>query len=71
MDRTDDEINIIEAGRNYGWDQVSGYCDGNVDGYRIGQNTSADEENFCNNTAAQEENRSLRCSPLLRRRWRP
>ncbi|HMX79039.1 MAG TPA: PQQ-dependent sugar dehydrogenase, partial [Ferruginibacter sp.] len=32
MDRTDDEINIIEAGRNYGWDQVSGYCDGNVDG---------------------------------------
>jgi len=55
MDRTDDEINIIEAGRNYGWDQVSGYCDGNVDGYRIGQNTSADEENFCNNTAAHKE----------------
>lgn len=55
MDRTDDEINIIEAGRNYGWDQVSGYCDGNVDGYKIGQNTSADEETFCNNTPSHKE----------------
>jgi aldose sugar dehydrogenase len=47
MDRTDDEINIIEAGKNYGWDQVSGYCDDNVNGYRIGQNNSADEDAFC------------------------
>ncbi len=47
MDRTDDEINIIEAGRNYGWDKVSGYCDGNVDGYRIGQNNSVNEAAFC------------------------
>jgi aldose sugar dehydrogenase len=47
MDRTDDEINIIEAGKNYGWDQVSGYCDDNVNGYRIGQNNSADEDVFC------------------------
>ncbi len=36
MDRTDDEVNIIEKGRNYGWDRVSGYCDGNVNGYTIG-----------------------------------
>jgi aldose sugar dehydrogenase len=47
MDRTDDEINIIEAGKNYGWDQVSGYCDDNVNGYKIGQNTSANEGAFC------------------------
>lgn len=47
MDRTDDEINIIAAGKNYGWDQVSGYCDNNVNGYKIGQNTSANEGSFC------------------------
>lgn len=55
MDRTDDEINIIESGKNYGWDQVSGYCDGNVNGYKIGQNINADEETFCNATATHQE----------------
>jgi len=55
MDRTDDEINIIEAGRNYGWDQVSGFCDGNVNGYRIGQNNSANEQAFCSVTPTHKE----------------
>lgn len=55
MDRTDDEINIIESGRNYGWDQVSGYCDGNVNGYKIGQNTSANEQLFCAATPGHKE----------------
>ncbi|HEY6171268.1 MAG TPA: PQQ-dependent sugar dehydrogenase [Candidatus Kapabacteria bacterium] len=26
-DFTDDEVNIIERGRNYGWDMVQGFCD--------------------------------------------
>lgn len=29
---TDDEINIIIAGGNYGWNKVHGYCDGNISG---------------------------------------
>ncbi len=48
MDRTDDEINIIQARKNYGWDKVSGYCDGNVNGYRLGTTASANEGAFCN-----------------------
>jgi PQQ-dependent dehydrogenase (s-GDH family) len=38
---TDDEVNIIEKGRNYGWPNVAGKCEGN-------------ETNFCNeNNVAQ------------------
>lgn len=55
MDRTDDEINIIEAGKSYGWDQVSGYCDDNVNGYKIGRNNSADENAYCSVTPAHQE----------------
>ncbi|MBS1654653.1 MAG: PQQ-dependent sugar dehydrogenase [Bacteroidetes bacterium] len=55
MDRSDDEVNIIEAGKNYGWDKVSGYCDDNVDGYKIGQNTSANESAFCDTASNGRE----------------
>lgn len=51
MDKTDDEVNIIEAGKNYGWDKVAGYCEGNVNGYRLGTTASANEQAFCSVTA--------------------
>lgn len=60
MDRTDDEINIIEKGRNYGWDRVSGYCDGNVNGYTIGTQSigtsvNNNEQFNCTNIANHKE----------------
>lgn len=39
---TDDEINIIEKGRNYGWPDVNGRCD------------ESDEQNFCNSRQVVE-----------------
>jgi PQQ-dependent dehydrogenase (s-GDH family) len=47
MDRADDEINILQAGHNYGWDKVSGWCDGDVNGNQIGQTTITDEAANC------------------------
>jgi aldose sugar dehydrogenase len=39
---TDDEINIIETNRNYGWPNVAGFCD------------LPDEQLFCNNNNVKE-----------------
>lgn len=43
---TDDEVNIIEKGRNYGWPAVEGLCN------------EPDERNFCNSEDVQEPLRS-------------
>jgi PQQ-dependent dehydrogenase (s-GDH family) len=50
QDRSDDEINVIEAGENYGWDKVTGICEGNVNGFKIGQTANPNEQVFCSAT---------------------
>lgn len=49
-DKADDEINLIESGNNYGWDKVSGKCDGDVNGFKIGGNTIGNEVTNCAGT---------------------
>ena len=46
MDKTDDEINMIWKGKNYGWDSTSGYAEGNTNGYKIGQTVNPNEQNY-------------------------
>lgn len=56
---SDDEINIIEKGRNYGWAGVAGYCDGNYNSTWVGGTGIVDEASTCSILNVKEPIRSL------------
>ena len=56
---SDDEMNVIESSRNYGWPQVAGFCDGNYNGRTVGGFAIADEQNNCTILNAKEPLRSI------------
>jgi PQQ-dependent dehydrogenase (s-GDH family) len=47
QDKSDDEVNIIEQGRNYGWPKLSGYCDGNYNGLTLANKLVVSEQTQC------------------------
>jgi PQQ-dependent dehydrogenase (s-GDH family) len=54
QDKSDDEVNIIDSARNYGWPKVSGYCDGNYNGLTLANKTVVSEQTNCTTLNVKE-----------------
>lgn len=54
-DKSDDEVNLLVGGGNYGWNEVSGYCDGNYNGLTLGGHSGVNENSFCSATPSYKQ----------------
>ncbi len=54
QDMSDDEVNIIDSSRNYGWPKVAGYCDGNYNGLKLANKTVVSEAANCTTLNVKE-----------------
>lgn len=53
-DKTDDEVNRLVAGGNYGWPRMAGYNDGNYDGMTLGGYSPVNEGGFCSSISNEQ-----------------